>query len=385
MSDDPKALLQRYQPKEVKVLKTDRQMAILRFSPCGNFLAAGGCDATVRRWDVSNAEMAELPPLTGHGGWVQALAFSPPPLTLLPQAGERGGSSSPSPPEGERGRGEGRLFTADSWGRLTCWPYAEKEAQPLWSVEQAHDGWVRGLAVSPDGKLLATCGMDQKVRLWSADDGAKKQELAGHNEDIYAVAFHPDGKSLVSGDLKGVIQVWDLESGKVVRRFDAKQLYLLSRLQDVGGVRCLAFDAKGETLAAAGTKPKVGANVQGVPTILFFDWSSGQVKHTLSIGNDGDGYIFDLHLHPAGFVMAVTSGNPGVGKLFFQRPADPQPFFLYTKMANCHSLAVHPNGQRLAVSATNANSNGNGRQIGKGTEYPGNYSPIHVFDLPTAG
>jgi hypothetical protein len=176
--------------------------------------------------------------------------------------------------------------------------------------------------------------------------------------------------------------VWDLESGKAVRQFDARQLYLLSRLQDVGGVRCLAFDVKEQTLIAAGTKPSVGANVQGTPTVLFFDCASGKLKHTLQVGGGGDGFVYDLHLHPAGFVMAVTSGNPGLGKLFFQRPADAQPFFLYTKMANCHSLAVHPNGHRLAVSATNANSNGNGRQIGKATEYPGNFSPVHVFDLP---
>jgi hypothetical protein len=45
---------------------------------------------------------------------------------------------------------------------------------------------------------------------------------------------------------------------------------------------------------------------------------------------------------------------------------------------------VHPNGIRLAVSATNGGSNGNGRRIGKDGEYPGNYSPLHILDLPQA-
>src|SRR5436309_16008677 len=126
---DPKALLQRYTPKELKALTLDRQVSALRFSPCGKVLAAGACDASVRRWDASTDAFAPLPSLTGHDGWVQALAFHP---------------------DGKR------LLTADSWGRLNCWPYADKDAKPLWSVAQAHDGWIRGLAVSPDGKRLAT-------------------------------------------------------------------------------------------------------------------------------------------------------------------------------------------------------------------------------------
>jgi hypothetical protein len=48
-------------------------------------------------------------------------------------------------------------------------------------------------------------------------------------------------------------------------------------------------------------------------------------------------------------------------------------------MANCHSLAVHPDGKRLVVAATNAGSNGNGRP--KDKEYLGNWSPLHVWSL----
>ena len=79
--------------------------------------------------------------------------------------------------------------------------------------------------------------------------------------------------------------------------------------------------------------------------------------------------------------MAVASGNPGSGKLFFARAEDKEPFYVTTKMANCHSLAVHPDGRQLAVAGTNTGSNGNGRLLGKNKEYPGNFSPLHLFDL----
>ncbi|MFN4261262.1 MAG: WD40 repeat domain-containing protein [Gemmataceae bacterium] len=353
MNDDPQKLLERYEPKQVKVINADRQMGTLRFSPCGKLLAAGGHDGAIHRWDASSDDLAALPPLTGHGGWVQNLVFHP---------------------DGQR------LISADSWGQLRCWSVADKEPKTLWSVPNAHDGWIHGLALSVDGRYIVTGGNDRVVRVWTAD-GQKQQEWPGHEQDILSVAVHPDGQSVVSGDLYGVVKRWDLASGKVVRELDAKILYALSRLQDVGGARRLTFDAKGTTLACAGLIPKNGGNVQGKPTILLFDWQSGKLAHTLTNFADGDGYVYDVYFHPAGFIMAVTSGNPGTGKFFFQRPSDAQPFFIMTKMANCHALAVHPNGQRLAIAATNTGSAGNGRQLKDG-EYPGNFSPIFIWDMP---
>ena len=196
-----------------------------------------------------------------------------------------------------------------------------------------------------------------------------------------SIAFHPDGKSIVSGDAKGVIRQWDLKSAKAGREFDGRNLHFKDRIQDVGGVRCFAFDSAGSTLFAGGSQPKTGGFVQGVLALLGFDWSTGKATTTHVGTNDAEGYILDLAWHPAGFVMGVSSGQPGQGKLFFHRPEDAQPFFT-SPLPNAHSLAVHPGGKRLAVAATNANSAGNGRQIGKGKEYPGNFSPLHVFDFP---
>ncbi|MGE3808397.1 MAG: WD40 repeat domain-containing protein [Gemmataceae bacterium] len=344
-------LAERFQPKDVKVVKPDRQLSIVRFSPCGKVLAAGGNDASIRRWNVD--DWSDLPALQGHHGWVGALAFAP--------AGNV-------------------LYSADSWGMLCAWNYLDKEAKPLWTVKEAHNGWARCVAVSADGKFLATCGLDRAVRIWDAATGKKIQDLSGHDTDVFAVDFHPDGKSLISGDLKGVVKQWELPAGKVTRSFDGSIFYRLSRLQEVGGVRRLEFDKTGKFFACAGTAPKSGGNVQGTPTILVFDFASGKLQHTIQVGADGDAFVYDLHLHPEGFVLAVTSGNPGTGKFFLHELTADKPFFLSTKMPNCHSLAMHPDGNRLVVAATNAGSNGNGRNL-KNNEYPGNYSPLFVMEL----
>jgi WD40 repeat protein len=220
------------------------------------------------------------------------------------------------------------------------------------------------------------------VRLWSSEDGKKVKELTGP-DDVFSVAFHPDGKSLVSGDFKGVVRQWDASSGKVIRQFDASTLHRRDRIQDVGGVRSLVFDRDGSTLIAAGSVPTSGGFVQGTPALLLFDVASGKLKQSLTIGAVTDGFVTDVHLHADGFLMGVTSGQPGNGKLFFQRPEDAQPFFLSPKMINSHSLAMHSDGIRLAVATTNGNSGGNGRPIKNGA-YPGNFSPIVLWDLPTA-
>lgn len=344
----------RPQPREVRTLQTDQQLCTLRYSPCGRVLAAGGFDGTVRRWDVYTSLVSELPPLGASGGWMQALAFHP------------------------DGR---RLFTADSWGRLTAWNWADDDPRPAWSVAAAHDGWIRGLALGGDGLRLATCGLDRAVRVWSADDGRKLGEFAGHADDVFCVAFHPAGQGLVSGDLRGRIKHWDLASGKHLRDLDAALLYKTDRLQDVGGVRVLRFTPDGQTLLAAGMQPSSGGNVQGTPAILWFDFHSGQTRHQHLVGRNGDGFVYDLQWHADGYAIAVASGNPGSGKLFFLRPDDKEPFYLSTKMANCHALAVHPDGRRLAVAATNTGSNGNGRQLRNG-EYPANFSPIYLLEIP---
>ncbi len=333
-------------PKEKTVLKLDRQVTTVRYSPCGRFLMAGGFESVIYRWDN---ELKTLPPLKGHGGWVQCLAFSSDKKTL---------------------------FSADSWGQLRAWDYAN--GKTMWKHDQAHDGWIRALAVSPDGKMIATSAADQKVCLWSVD--GKKIREHSHSEDIFCLAFHPEGKSLVFGDLKGKIEQRNVKSGKMERSLDASVLFKLHRLQDVGGARVLQFNERGDTLACAGTTPKNGGNVQGVPTMLFFDWKSGEVKHTIKIGTTSDVYVHDLHLQ-GDVVFAVTSGNPGVGKFFIQKLGEAAPMFLSTKMSNCHSLAMHPDGKQFVISATNRGSNGNGRRLNKKKEYEGNSSPLHVWTV----
>jgi WD40 repeat protein len=338
------------QPKELgKPLAPPAQVGRVRFSPCGKVLAAAAFDGTVRRWDVSGKDPAELAPLTGHNGWVGGLAFGP-----------------------------GVVFTSDSWGRLSAWDYAAKDPKPLWTVEAAHDGWARAIAVSPENRV-ATAGRDGFVRFWDPKTGAKAGEIKTP-ADVLSLTFSTDGKTVLAGDLFGVVREFE-PGGKSVRTFEAKELHRFDRVQDVGGVRCLVFSADGKTLFAAGAEPKTGGFVQCVPSVIAFDRGTGKRVSAWKGATDNEGYVTDLLWHPAGHLVGTCSGQPGQGKLFFLKPGAAAPFVSVAK-PNCHSVALHPDADRLAVAMTNANSAGNGRVKSKDGEYPGNFSPVQLYTIP---
>jgi WD40 repeat protein len=357
MNDDVKQLAERFKLIEKKVITAEPQVLTLRYSPDGKRLVAAGYDGRVRRWDATNEELPELAALAGHNGWAQAIAFSPDSATI---------------------------FTGDSYGELRAWPLAENEPQPKWRVEQAHDGWLRDAAMNKDGTQLATCGADRVVRLWNPADGAKVTEIRGEQDDLYVVCYSADGAHLLAGDRRGMVWQWEVATQKLVRKFDASVLYKLDRIQDVGGVRALAFSRDGAQLAVGGMKPKNGATIQGVPALLVFDFGSGELKHTFDLGGQNDCDLMGVHLHDEGFFIAVTNGGPGAGKIVMQRLGDKEPFFSEGKIANVQSLTLSPDGKRMAVSGTNGGSNGNGRNLDKDGQYPANRSPIHVFGFGPA-
>jgi WD40 repeat protein len=69
-----------------------------------------------------------------------------------------------------------------------------------------------GLAVSPDGRLVALSTEGAQVRLFDATRGEWIEDLHGHLIAAFGVAFSPDGRRLVSGSVGGreAVKIWDV-------------------------------------------------------------------------------------------------------------------------------------------------------------------------------
>lgn len=80
-----------------------------------------------------------------------------------------------------------------------------------------HLGTVNALAVSPDGRLLATAGDDAVARLWDVERAALVAELRGHTLPVTDVEFSPGGRFVVTASADRDARLWDAHSGRLLR------------------------------------------------------------------------------------------------------------------------------------------------------------------------
>ena len=75
-----------------------------------------------------------------------------------------------------------------------------------------HQGDILVIAYAPNGKILASAGRDETVRLWNPKTGENLATLTGHGGLVTGVAFSPDGKQLVSGSGDATVRLWSTET-----------------------------------------------------------------------------------------------------------------------------------------------------------------------------
>jgi uncharacterized protein (TIGR03067 family) len=105
-----------------------------------------------------------------------------------------------------------RVAIGDECGKVHVWD--RPSGKLLWS-KQVELRPVRGLAISPDGKTLATGGNSPSVLLCEVATGKEIRRFG--KAGCIECAFSSDGKRLVVGG-GGEVLIWDLAANKVVHR-----------------------------------------------------------------------------------------------------------------------------------------------------------------------
>ena len=200
----------------------DPRLESIALSPNESVLAVGLYDGSVLLWDVR--ERRELNRWKAHPYRSYFLTFSPDGQTLasvnidneiklweLPScheitcfAGARTVDFSPN--------GTALAYRLD---RISIAIRDDWNASPR-VISKAHSSDVMQVVFSPDGKQIASIGLDETVRIWNFQTGSLVGELHGLGNSGWRIDWSPDGNFVAAGDVFGGIKIWDTKSGDVL-------------------------------------------------------------------------------------------------------------------------------------------------------------------------
>ncbi len=134
---------------------------------------------------------------------------------------------------------DGNLLASGGYREVKLWR-RPKDVQKF-SLSAIAPQAVLAVAVSPDGKWLATSDDTGSIKLWNPLTGKPVRKLSGHKRAANGLSFSPDSSKLASGSADKTIRVWDVANGNV-----------LCQAQTATEVNAVAWVAEGRQIASGG-------------------------------------------------------------------------------------------------------------------------------------
>ncbi|KAJ3127338.1 hypothetical protein HK100_009808 [Physocladia obscura] len=240
---------------------------------------------------------------------------------------------------------------------------------------------VNCVAISIDGRYLASCSNDMTVKIWSFVDGSTYdlvKTLEGHFSHIYFVSFSPDGKKLASGSFDHTIKIWSFEiqnfgelvatlSGhsdgvsscqfspdskiivstswdRTIRLWDAQEYLLITTIAKghTDGINSVQFSPDGKLFATSSWDQ----------TVRLWSFKNGDAKLTMTI-NGFEDCVHMVRWSSDGHLVAAAT-NDGHVKIWNISEAEPKLLSVLHGKSPVLSLCFSIDGKTLASTSGNS-------------------------------
>ncbi|MFB2835692.1 protein kinase domain-containing protein [Floridanema evergladense] len=209
---------------------------------------------------------------------------------------------------------------------------SDDKSVKLWQLNEGkeiptlngHSDWIYSVAISPDGESLVSGSKDNTVKVWNLKTGQELLNIAGHKSSINSVAISPDNQNIASGSYDNTIKIWNLKTGELSRTFTGHSAPVLS----------VAFSHNNRILVSG----SVDKNVK------VWDWQTGKELRSLK-GHSGD--INSIALSRDGQLVASGSDDKTI-KMWNVNTGRELRTFTGGHTADINAIAFSPNGKSLA-------------------------------------
>ena len=254
----------------------------LVFSPDSSLIYSASADKTVKVWKSAS----ELPTRNfGHPNYVDAVAFNPDGKLLATGCHD----------------GKVRIFDL-----VKGTPLKEINAHVM-PIPAA----IYALAWTADGKQLFSASFDRTVKLWDATAGTLVREFKGykekdfekgHRDGVFCIALSPDGKTLATGSSDRTIKLWNVADGSVVRELVNPNIKVTppqTPQSHPGWVYGVRFTPDGKSLVSTGMAPRQGG------FLAVWNVADGKMAFAEELPF---GTLFSLAMTSDGQRLAVATG-----------------------------------------------------------------------------
>jgi RNA polymerase sigma factor (sigma-70 family) len=175
---------------------------------------------------------------------------------------------------------------------------SEDETVKLWDVatgrekatlKTGHQRKVLSLAIGGGGRLLVTGGNEGNVKLWDVASGRLEATCEGHTDQVNAVAVSDDGKLVASASDDRTVRLWDVTAGRQKATFEGHE----------GEVTAVVISGDGKLVASSGNDK----------TVRLWDVATGRLRATLAGHTDK---VTGLALSRDGKLLASASEDETV-------------------------------------------------------------------------